>query len=175
MQWTSGTAPSNYTTVDDAPDAPSSYVMSTGAANDLALIAFADTSSISANGQTIKSMHIITKGRSDTVGSSSTVLRVKSGATNADLTAHSFPLTNDSLHTVRDVDPNTSVAWTSSGIDAVEAGYLEQNAVATRMSEIWLMLEWVVTGPGAGADSFVTGFSEAVTNFISVRVPEETP
>jgi hypothetical protein len=147
MDWTSGTAPSDYTQVNERPPSATNYVKNSGAAaNQLALFKFQPRSTYSIDANAVYSA---LKGRirlaEDVAATSSQVIRVKSGATNSDSAARDGGTAVVSVSRLLTTDPATSAAWTGSAIDAVEVGALEQNSVADRLS--WAAVDLLYTIP----------------------------
>ncbi len=60
-------------------------------------------------------------GKSD-AGARTGCIRLKSGATFLDQTTFTLATTMGNMVTYQDVDPNTSAAWTASGVNALQAG-----------------------------------------------------
>ena len=51
---------------------------------------------------------------------------------------------------ILETDPNTSVAWTLAGVDAVQGGAVENNDIAYRCTSVLMMVAYV---PGAAAST----------------------
>jgi len=147
MQWTAGTAPSNWTTVDEAVPAAADYVMTTGAGNETALFDLEDAATAPAVSGTIHSTLGLVQAREDTAGATTFKLRLRSNVTNSDnstLDIGALTVTNGRYV---DLDPDTGAAWTTGGIDGAEVGAVEASTVAVRMSTATLMVNFTA---GAG-------------------------
>jgi|SRR6185436_11996683 hypothetical protein len=85
----------------------------------------------------------------DTAGTNATALRVKSGGIVFDLATVATPTAPGLiLSNVRAVDPNMPQDWTPPGIDALEVGAVETTAVLSRLSEVYLMVEFILRNSG---------------------------
>lgn len=150
MQWSG-----SYTAVDEIPRSLADWVTST-APDDVALFAFADAASAGISG-TINAVAVNTISVEDSAGTSSAFVRMKSGATNADTTPVELtsPGTAGQLVLLRETDPNTSAAWTTSGVDAVEGGMVENTTSAIRVRCYWvaLMVDYTEGGGGGGGSN----------------------
>lgn len=129
QQWTSGTAPSDYTQIDEQTPSDTDYVQSNGSASQLALFNLESSSSAGISG-TINAFMAIARIKENATGTSSNIVRVKSSSATNDTSALNYTTTYAYTHKLTTVDPNTSAAWTTGGLDAVEIGTLENNAVA---------------------------------------------
>lgn len=150
MDWTSGTAPSDYTQVNERPPSAANYVKNSGAAaNQLALFKVQPRSAYGVFGIDANASYLGLKGRirlaEDVAATSSQVMRVKSGSTNSDSSARDGGTAVTSVSRLLTTDPATSAAWTGTAIDAVEVGAIEQNAVADRLS--WAAVDLLYTIP----------------------------
>lgn len=146
MQWTGGTGSSNYVEVASLPPVTASYVKST-TTNDVALFTMGKLSSVGAGSGNvvIPAVKAIIVPRLDTAGTDGTKLRVKSGATTTDLTSVVLTTSAIPLSSVLATDPNTSATWTPSAVNVLECGAIETTAVLTRITEVYLMVEFTVT------------------------------
>lgn len=138
MSWSSGTGSSDYQEVDEIPpnDGTTAYVMSPNTGNpNVGLFDLQSCSDVGITG-TILSFkgQIIT--RENTASTSATLIRVRSNVTNSDSSTRngSTAITGQTL--LLNTDPDTSSTWTTSGINAVEVGAVENNAVSTRCSNV---------------------------------------
>ncbi len=135
MQWASGTGPSNYTQINESPKSLTDYVMSTGAANDVARFKPTPLTTLGITGATIKSVLTQIYVRENTNVTTLTKMRMVSGATTTDGTAVDPASTAQLLGAVFNTDPNTGAAWSEGNVNAIEFGAIETNAVQTRM--VW--------------------------------------
>jgi hypothetical protein len=144
MQWTSGTAPSDYTTVDECPISVADYVMGPTTANKLALFVFDSCATAGITG-VIKAVCAMCAGvRENVTVTSNGTMRVKSGSTNSDIAVGNITTGDRIAAQLLLTDPATGAAWSIAGVDAVEAGYLEANAVSIRMAQVFLAVEYTV-------------------------------
>lgn len=143
MQWTGGTG--NYTGIDEIPDSTADYVEATGA-GDVALFDFAAAATLGVSG-TIHGVMGIARLRMIT-GTASTSLRTRSGTTNSDGSPYATTISTLTRRQMSLVDPDTSTAWTTGGIDDIELGAVEANAVLPRITSLELLVMYT---PGAGA------------------------
>jgi hypothetical protein len=151
MAWTTGTGSSNYLEVDDVPMGTASYVKNTGAANEVALFDLTDSATAGISG-TIHAIRPEIQARLDATGTSAFSLRTRSGTTNTDLATVALTTGGTYLSTIYALDPDTAAAWTTSGIDALEVGGIEANAVSTRLQDVHVYVEYTeaVTGSAGG-------------------------
>lgn len=142
MQFTSGTAPSDYTTVDECPISVADYVMSPTTANRTALFVFDSCATAGVTG-TIKALMCICAGvRENVTVTSNGTMRVKSGATNSNISVGNITTGDRVAAQLLLTDPATAAAWTTSGVDAVEVGYVEANAVSIRVAQVFVNVEY---------------------------------
>lgn len=169
QQWTAGTNSSNYLEVDEIPtDNDTTYVESNGSANQTALIALDSTATAGISG-TIISAKAWGRIREDTTGTSSNVLRVSSGGTDSDTSATNHTTSYTNIFNFRVTDPNTSAAWTTSALDAVEIGSNEANAIAMRMTTNSMFVDFI---PAANTP---TPTNTATSTNTPTNTPTETP
>jgi len=141
MDWTNGTAPSDYSQVSEVPPDNTTYVRNTGtAAGQVALFDFENRSNI---GFDLNSIPLSVKARiriaEDAATTSSQKVRMRSqNSTNADSAGFNGTTTYGTLSLLRNTDPHTSAAWTGAALDDIEIGALESNAVADRCSFVML-------------------------------------
>lgn len=144
QQFTAGTNASNYLEVDDIPtDGDTTYVASTGTANDVALFQCADMPSSSS----VKAVKGWVNAKTPT-GTASTKLRIRSGSTNSDSTGSAIGTSYVNRFRVLETDPDTGAAWTESGVNASEVGIQEANAVVTRLTTCCLHVAYVAAAGG---------------------------
>lgn len=147
MNWTNGTAPSDYTQVNERPPSNTNYVRNTGlSAGQIALFRVQPRSTYSIDSN---ASYIALKGRiragEDVTATSAQLIRVRSGSTNSDSSTRDGTTTLTSVSRLLTTDPATGAAWTGSAIDAVEVGAVENNAVADRLS--WAAVDLLYTIP----------------------------
>lgn len=147
MNWTSGTAPSDYTQVNERPPSNTNYVKNSGAsAGQVALFKVQPRSTYNIDSN---ASYIALKGRiragEDVAATSAQLIRVRSGSTNSDSSTRDATATLVSVSRLLTTDPATGAAWTGSAIDAVEVGAVENNAVADRLS--WAAVDLLYTIP----------------------------
>ena len=150
MQWTAGTAPSNWTTVDEAVPAAADYVMTTGAGNEVALFDLEAAATAPAVSGTIHSTLGLVQAREDTAGATTFKLRLRSNVTNSDNSTLDIGATTITNGRYVDLDPDTGAAWTTGGIDGAEVGAVEASTVAVRMSTAVLMVNFTAGAGGGG-------------------------
>lgn len=152
MAWTSGTGSSDYQEVDEVPTSGTDYVMSTGNAGDVALFDMQDSATVGITG-TIYGVFAFTRNREDTSVTSATNIRIRSGSTNSDNgTSLNGTTTFISLYRFLATDPDTSAAWTTSGVDGVEAGLIENNAVAVRLASVRVQVSFLASAAAGPAN-----------------------
>lgn len=153
MEWTSGTGASDYTQVDETPRNFADYVMSTTAGGDIALFALESSATGGISG-TIAAVKAVTTGRENTTVTSATSVRVVSGGTTVDTTAFNGTTSTHTLSSlVMETDPDTAAAWTTTGIDALEVGQVEANAVNKICDSVYLMVDYVPAAAPASSTS----------------------
>ncbi len=150
MSWTAGGSPQDYTQVDDIPrgDVTSAFVLSPTTGNpNVALFDMEDCATVGITG-TIHSLRAVTQMREASSGTSASKIRVHSGATDSDSSTRNGTTTATGQNRLLNTDPDTGVAWTLSGIDAVEIGAVENNAIGTRLGNA---MGYVLYSPAAAA------------------------
>lgn len=136
MQWTGGTGSSDYTQVNEIPADGATYIQCGTGGNQVALFRVTTTATAGISG-TINGLSVATLIREVTSTTSSNKMRVKSGGTTLDTSAaRDYGLAFAVNWRLFATDPNTSAAWTTAAVDAVEVGCIEVNAVAMRMDRI---------------------------------------
>lgn len=141
MVWTTGTGLSNWQEVDELPpDGGTTYVRNSGTvANQVALFGMQNCSDVGITG-TVNAVCAYISVRENAGVTSANRLRVASGGTNSDTSQfnHSTSFLFKQKH--MGVDPNGSIAWTTSNLDALIVGSIENNAVSMRMDAVWLQV-----------------------------------
>lgn len=141
MAWTTGTGSSNYLEVDDVPMGTASYVKNTGAANEVALFDLTDSATAGISG-TIHAIRPEIQARLDAAGTSAFALRTRSGTTNTDLATVALTTGGAYISTTYATDPDTTGAWSTAAIDALEVGGIETAAVSTRLQDVHVYVEY---------------------------------
>lgn len=154
MTWTNGTGASDYTQVLTIPvdAAGATYVMSPTTGNpNVALFNLQDCATVGITG-TIVALKAFTQGRENTSVTSSGFVRISSNGSTSDSTAFNATTSQDSQSRILVLDPNTSAAWTTGGIDAVQIGKVESNAVAVRCSSAIGYVLYIPSAGGTNSD-----------------------
>ncbi len=121
-QWTSGTGASDYTQVDEIPtDDDTTYIQKSSAASQAHLVGLESTSTAGISG-TISAAKAWQRCREVTSVTSATLIRIRSGSTNSDSSTLNGSTTYANQFRILATDPNTSSAWTTSGLDSAEIG-----------------------------------------------------
>ena len=141
--WTIGAGGgSNYTNVDEIPpNGDTDYLLSTGTAGNAESETMADSSSASITG-TVNAVEVICQVKRDGASNGSIKTRMRSGTTNNDTNGGSSTSSYLARINQSATDPNTSAAWTTSGVDGVEGGMVENSANKTRLTSILLMVSF---------------------------------
>lgn len=137
-QWTSGTAPSNYTTVNEVPMLNTNYEMSTTAGAQTTLVSLASSASSGIVG-TVTAAKVWTSRREDISVTSADKVRTIESATTVDTTALDLPITDTNSFSLQSTKPSGG-AWTTAALDATQIGCNETNAVAVRLNAISMMV-----------------------------------
>lgn len=144
MTWSSGTGASDYQEVDEVEYDDTKYVMtpSNGTNPNVALFAMQNCADVSISG-TILGIKAVVVSRENASNSSAHLIRVKSGATNSDSSALNGSTAIVGQQRFLELDPNTSTAWTTTTIDALEAGMVENNNVAVRLVNVCVYVAFI--------------------------------
>lgn len=131
--WTAGTNLSDYAEVDEhPPDGDTTYIKSDASGTDAATFALQNSDTVGISG-TIAAVKSWIYCNEDTSGTSSIKIRTRSGSTDVDTTGASIgDTTYNHLNQLFLVDPATSSAWTTAGIDGLQVGPVD-NASAIRL------------------------------------------
>lgn len=160
--WTAGTNASDYQEVDETPtDSDTTYVKSTGSAGDVALFALQDCADVGITG-TINAVKAYIRVKEDVTTTSANRIRLVSGATTSDGNATNRTASYGEVQRVFPTDPNTSAAWELASIDALQIGSIEDNAVAMRITNVALMVEYVPAAGGAAIKDIIGGYIPSV-------------
>lgn len=134
MQWNNGG--SDYTDINEIPASTTNYIETNGSADQTALFSFPNCDDTDIGDKEIKSVSGIMWASEPSAVTSANDIRMKSGSTTVSTT--DVNLTNNSASNlsvrtlVKNTDPDTSAAWTKSGLDALEFGANEANTVTVR-------------------------------------------
>lgn len=146
-QWTAGTNASNYAEVDDPTgtgDADTTYIKNAGAGGgETHLVSFQSTTTGNITGA-IGGVSLLVNLREDVSVTSASYARLRSASTNSDTTPTNKSTAGVYFQTVliATTDPATGSAWTSGGVDAVQGGVVEDNAVSDRCTRILIQVMW---------------------------------
>lgn len=163
--YTDGTAtggPTNkYECVDERPhNSDTDYVLTGGSstAGTYALISAA-TAGVSGTINCVKSHHVVKRnGASNGL----TQLRTRSGSVDNNATAVASGTTYTTRAKLFDADPATSSAWTSSGIDGLEVGWVDASANASRVTSCVAFADYTpVTASAAVTGTATASITEA--------------
>lgn len=133
MSWANGTGASDYTQVDEIPIDTADYVQSPTSGNpNVALFNFQSRSDAGISNGTIYGIKAVVIHRENSSVVSATLIRVRSSSTNSDSGTLNGTTSTQGRNRVLANDPATGSAWSNSAIDAIEAGLVENNAVAIR-------------------------------------------
>jgi hypothetical protein len=174
-QWTSGTAPSNYTSVDEIPPGSdgtldTSYIAKSSAASQTHLVTLQSSATGGISG-TIKSVKAFVYPRESAGGTTAaTGVRIRSSSSNSDSNTRNGSTTYTTQVRIIETDPATSSAWTTSGIDAMEVGVFDTSSeTAVRCSSILAFVEYTpssdVTGTAASTAKKATQAASGNQNF----------
>ena len=121
--FTPSTGSDHYAMVDDFPDDGDTTYNSSTVSGDIDTFGLESVPSV-ATGQTINAVQAVYRARSETDVASVAPILI-SGATTDTGATQSTVLSdyNDTKQKVYDVDPNTSVQWTETNVNAVKGGY----------------------------------------------------
>lgn len=146
MTWANGTGASDYTQVDEIPINDADYIMSPTSGNpNVGLMNFESRADASLSTGTIKAVKGIVMTKENSSTTSSTKIRIRSGGSNSDSSGYNGNTNTISLGRLLENDPSTATAWTGAGIDAIEAGPVEDNGVATRCINIMIYVLFEVS------------------------------
>lgn len=176
-QWTSGTNSSNYAEVDELPnDGDTTYIATNASANQLHLLNLQSTTTKSISGRinAIKA-YVMTKEPSSVT--SAGVLRILTGGTNINTSSRNVGTSYEVQELISSVDPNDSGAYTTSDLDSINVGILENNAVTKRASSIVLFADFSTFTPTPTPTNTPTNTpTQTPTNTPTpTRTPTNTP
>jgi hypothetical protein len=160
QDWDSGTG-TTFAEVDERPPATTEYLMTAaGAATKVGLLAMQPASTISITG-TIHAVRATCRLREDAAGTSNCLVRLRVSSSNTDTPVFNSGTGYATRGLIALVDPSTSAAWTTGGIDSAEVGAVDapaDAAVQMRMDTAYLAVLWTpavastylgVAGPAA--------------------------
>lgn len=136
--WTNGAGTSPTNVAEVPHDSDTSYITSS-TSGDVTTVNL-DSSATGGVSGTIAAVQVVGIVR-DTGGASSMSIRAKSSATNSDTTAVDPGTAYKALSKILTTDPNTSAAWTTSGLDALEIGVVNAANLAVRCTALYAMVE----------------------------------
>lgn len=136
--WTNGAGTSPTNVAEVPHDSDTGYI--TSSTNGNVTTVNLDSSATGGVSGTIAAVQVVGIVR-DEGGASSMSIRAKSSATNSDTTAVDPGASYTALSKLLATDPNTSAAWTTSGLDALEIGVVNSASVAVRCTALYAMVE----------------------------------
>lgn len=135
-QWTGGTNSSNYLeTIQIPTDNDTTYIASNGSTNQKHYVELEDTSTAGISG-TILSVYAYSTRREASSGTSSGQVSIYSNLSTADTTAEDITTTYTQRQKLSNTDPATGTAWTTSGVDNMQIGVIESNAIVMRGTQL---------------------------------------
>lgn len=162
-QFTSGTNASNYLEVDEIPsDDDTTYIKNPASVSRLHLVNVQDTGTIGVSGN-ILSVKAWQRIKEDTAVTSSSHLRVNSGASNSDTSARDLSTSYASYGKMQNTDPATGSAWTTSAVDSMQIGHLEDNAVQVRNTQILAFIVFESTSTTTTSTTIATTTTTSTT------------
>lgn len=146
--WTIGAGTgSHYQVVDEVPPNTSDYLTSTLVSGDAETEAIADSSTKNISGTITCVKHVMEAIR-DGASNGSILARLRSATTNSDAAAYTTTSSYALIGKYFDTDPATSAAWTTSGIDGIETGAVENSVSnASRISFTGILVDWAASHP----------------------------
>lgn len=123
----------------------STYLISTGSAGDASTVTLASCASASISG-TILGALIRTAIHRNAEADGSVKIRARSGGTDYDSDAVASIANNGYHGTLYLTDPATSSAWTTSGLDGLEVGLVENDTDITQWFSLHVMVAYVPSG-----------------------------
>ena len=140
--WTNSTSTcSHWSCVDEVPPTTTDYMLSTGVVGDAETEAMQDTATVGITG-TVNAVKSYANQIRNGAISGSIKLRMRSGATDSDTgSALASGSSVSEMERLYNTDPNTSAAWTLSGVDSVEVGLVENATNTTRMHVTYAMVD----------------------------------
>lgn len=151
MTWNAGTGASDYQEVDEIPPDDANYVQSPTTGNPNVAL-FTLTSGITG---TISAVRALIRTRENTSVTSATKARIYSGGSTADSGTNNGTTAFVAQGVLSETDPATGSAWTSGGINGVEMGAVENNAVAVRCSFVMGEVLYSPSAPPANSGNML--------------------
>lgn len=155
MTWNLGTGASNYTQVNETPLSTADYVRSptTGSPN-IALFNLDSTATSGISG-TIYAFKASIAVAENTSVTSANLIRIRSNVTNSDSGTRNTSTTFSGTYRILETDPNTGTAWTTTGLDAVQIGSVENNAISERCAFVRGTVLCVLPAPTSDIKTFL--------------------
>lgn len=154
--WTNGSAPSDYSTIDEVPISTADYIAPPGATGPMSAT-FGMQSFASAGIPSNASIHVV---KSFTYGADISAVTntynngILSGATSSVTNNNNFGSTALEASKLFTTDPNTSSAWTKSGLEAAKLQVIENTTGVTSMRVYAAFFMVAYTTPGASRRIF---------------------
>ena len=161
-QWDQGTA-ADYTPVDEVvPDDDTTYIMNQLALGQVHLFGL-ETCATAGIAGPIKASKTIARAKENISVTSSFAIRVRSSATNSDTSGRNIGTSYDEIMKINTTDPATGSAWTESGLNASEAGVLENTALQVRCTQLFQTVLYSRKVSVAATDTATASATEAKT------------
>lgn len=164
--WTEGTPPSDYTTVDEIPASNADYVQSNmdfGAETENFIsTATAGITAGAGEAVSVLATRMMNIGRERLEDTTVFQSRVRTYSTDYDNTGANMSITFTRNWILDEVNPNTSAAWTTAELDAVEFGSVEgTDIIELRNSSITIqVLYTTTTAPTAAKKGTILYFDD---------------
>lgn len=130
--WTSGTAPSDYTVVDEIPAVDTDYLQCANTSGDkVHLVDVTDAAAAAVSG-IVNGVKAWARVRENSNSTSSTKLRIRCNGTDSTTSGVNHSTTVSNRYFLRTTDPSDSAPFSMADIDDLEVGVVESNAVAVR-------------------------------------------
>jgi hypothetical protein len=163
-QWTTGTS-SLFSAVNEVPpDGDTSYIKDSTSTH---VSSFAmDSSATGGVSGTIAAVKTLAITR-DEGGASSVKVRLRNGSTSNDTTGTDPGATYVALARLDATDPNTSAAWTTAGLDTIEAGVVNNASVAARVTAIYVMADYLPSTTVTSDVTTAAALAQTVTSDVT--------
>ena len=116
--WTPSAGADHYATIDEAVNGDTDYV----ASGTVGALDVCELSDLGVTPDSIQAAQVTMCARKDDAASREVRCKVKSGAAVANGTPHALTASYMYNRDIFETDPDTSAAWTSSGVDACRSG-----------------------------------------------------